>query len=116
MEVNGEDDLKAPLLQSSDSVAISVSRPTHNGDKKIKTIMFKVRGIECASCSNSIESALGKLSGVQNVMVSPLEGQAVAKTIKETVEDAGFQVDEFPEQDIAVCRLRIKGNGMHKLF
>ncbi|CAL5423880.1 unnamed protein product [Camellia sinensis] len=118
MEVNGEDDLKAPLLQSSDSVAISVSWPTHNGDKKIKTIMFKVRGIECASCSNSIESALGKLNGVQNVMVSPLEGQAVvryipdlitAKTIKETVEDAGFQVDEFPEQDIAVCRLRIKG-------
>lgn len=25
------------------------------------------------------------------------------------MEDAGFQVDEFPEQDIAVCRIKIKG-------
>lgn len=29
--------------------------------------------------------------------------------IKEAAEDTGFQVDEFPEQDIAICRLRIKG-------
>ena len=32
-----------------------------------------------------------------------------AKTIKDTIENAGFEVDAFPEQDIAVCRLRIKG-------
>ncbi|GLU24136.1 hypothetical protein SLE2022_400930 [Rubroshorea leprosula] len=32
-----------------------------------------------------------------------------AKKLKETIEDAGFPVDEFPEQEIAVCRLRIKG-------
>lgn len=32
-----------------------------------------------------------------------------AKQIKETIEDAGFPVDDFPEQDISVCRLRIKG-------
>lgn len=31
------------------------------------------------------------------------------KAIKETVEDAGFEVTEFTEQDIAVCRLRLKG-------
>lgn len=31
------------------------------------------------------------------------------KTIKEAVEDAGFEVTDFSEQDIAVCRLRIKG-------
>lgn len=29
--------------------------------------------------------------------------------IKETIEDAGFPVNEFSEQEIAVCRLRIKG-------
>lgn len=32
-----------------------------------------------------------------------------ATSIKENIDDLGFQVDEFPEQDIAVCRLRIKG-------
>lgn len=32
-----------------------------------------------------------------------------AKKIKETLEDTGFSVDDFPDQDIAVCRLRIKG-------
>ncbi|GLT62330.1 hypothetical protein SLA2020_349760 [Shorea laevis] len=32
-----------------------------------------------------------------------------AKKLKETIEDAGFPVDEFPEQEIAVCRLQIKG-------
>uniref|UniRef100_A0A5B6ZXE0 P-type Cu(+) transporter n=1 Tax=Davidia involucrata TaxID=16924 RepID=A0A5B6ZXE0_DAVIN len=118
MEVNGKDDLKVPLLQSADSVAVNVPQPIHNGDKKIKTIMFKIKGIECASCGTSIESVLRKHNGVESVVVSPLQGQAVvrympehitAKTIKETVEDSGFQVDEFPEQDIAVCRLRIKG-------
>ncbi|XP_052201746.1 copper-transporting ATPase HMA4-like isoform X2 [Diospyros lotus] len=117
MEGNGKDDLKAPLLQSSDSIPVS-SETNKNGEKKIKAIMFKIRGIKFASCSTSIELVLQKLTGVENVTVSPLEGQAIvkympdlinAKAIKEAVEDAGFQVNEFPEQDIAVCRLRIKG-------
>uniref|UniRef100_A0A5B6ZU48 P-type Cu(+) transporter n=1 Tax=Davidia involucrata TaxID=16924 RepID=A0A5B6ZU48_DAVIN len=115
MEVNGKDDLKVPLLHFLDSVAVTVPQPIHTGDKKTKTIMFKIRGIKCAT---SIESVIGRLNGVEGVVVSALQGQAVvrympehitAKTIKETVEDSGFQVDEFPEQDIAVCRLRIKG-------
>ncbi|XP_059665235.1 copper-transporting ATPase HMA4-like [Cornus florida] len=118
MEVNGEHDLKTPLLQSLDNVAVTISQPTNNDVKKIKTIMFKISGIECGSCATSLEPILSKLNGVESVMVSPLQGQAVvsympehtnAKTIKETVEKSGFQVDEFPEQDIAVCRLKIKG-------
>ncbi|KAA8549731.1 hypothetical protein F0562_001251 [Nyssa sinensis] len=118
MEVNGKDDLKVPLLQSADSVAVNVPQPIHNENKKIKTIMFKIKGFKYASCATSIESELRKLNGVESVVVSPIEGQAIvryvpdhltAKTIKETVEVSGFQVDEFPEQDIAVCRLRIKG-------
>ncbi|KAM1048396.1 hypothetical protein TB2_027078 [Malus domestica] len=32
-----------------------------------------------------------------------------ARKIKEAVEDAGFPVSEFPQQDVAVCGLRIKG-------
>lgn len=119
MEANGREDLKAALLQYPNGVAVNGSQPNPIGDdKKISTLVFKVTGITCSSCATSIESALGELNGIVSVMVSPLQGQAVVKynpelinatMIKEAVEDTGFQVDEFPEQDIAICRLRIKG-------
>ncbi|GFQ06142.1 probable copper-transporting ATPase hma5 [Phtheirospermum japonicum] len=118
MEINGKDDLKSPLLQNPNDVVIDISQPNQKLNKKSRTLVFKVLGITCSSCVASIEAALGKLDGVQSVMVSVLQGQAVvkylpevisAKLIKETVEDTGFEVAEFPEQDIAMCRLRIKG-------
>ncbi|KAG2674949.1 hypothetical protein I3760_13G161800 [Carya illinoinensis] len=118
MDVNGRDDLKAPLLQPSDSVAITISETNNKRERKHRTAKFRIGDIKCASCATSIESVLGKLNGVENAMVSPLQGEAVityipelinAKEIKETIEDAGFPVYEFPEQDIAVCRLKIKG-------
>ncbi|GLT72284.1 hypothetical protein SLA2020_442340 [Shorea laevis] len=118
MEVNGRDDLKAPLLSPSDSVAITISEPNNKREKKTRTVRFRIGDIKCASCATSIESVLAKLNGVENAVVSPLQGEGVisytpelvnAKKIKETIEDAGFPVDEVPEQDIAVCQLRIKG-------
>ncbi|KVI00207.1 Cation-transporting P-type ATPase [Cynara cardunculus var. scolymus] len=117
MDVNGKDDLKIPLLQPSDAVVLDI-KSVRSVDQGVRTIMFKIGGIECASCSTSIESVLQDLRGVESAEVSPLQGQAVVKyvpelvgvkAIKETVEDAGFEVTEFTEQDIAVCRLRIKG-------
>lgn len=116
--VEGKDDLKVPLLQSSESTAVTLPKSSQKRVRKSKTVMFKIGGIKCASCSDSIESELGKLKGIESVTVSPLQGQAVviyqpesinAKTIKEKLDDLGFEVDEFPEQDIAVCWLRIKG-------
>ncbi|KAL0435430.1 UNVERIFIED_CONTAM: Copper-transporting ATPase HMA4 [Sesamum radiatum] len=118
MEINGEADLKSPLLPCPNDVVITVSPQNQILNKKIRTLVFKVLGITCSSCVASIEAALGRLDGVQSVMVSVLQGQAVvkyvpevitAKMIKEAVEDTGFEVAEFPEQDIAMCRLRIKG-------
>ncbi|XP_004250875.2 copper-transporting ATPase HMA4-like [Solanum lycopersicum] len=118
MEANGKDELKKPLLQDDNAVAVTVVQLSDSRNKKIRTLLFKVNGITCASCSNSIESALEKLKGIESATVSPLQGQAVvkyvpelisAKKIKEVVEDTGFLVDEFPEQDIAICRIRIKG-------
>lgn len=118
MEVNGKDDLKEPLLRPSDCVAITISEPNNEREKKTRTVRFRIGDIKCASCATSIESVLGKLDGVENATVSPLQGEAMisfrpdlvnAKKIKETIEDAGFPVDEFPEQEIAICRLRIKG-------
>lgn len=115
---NGKFDLKEPLLGPQESVTIDIPPASQYSDKQIKTLKFNVRGIECASCAVSIESVLGKLNGIENVGVSPIDGQTVvkyipgiidAKTIKEAIENGGFEVEAFPEQDIAVCRLRIKG-------
>ncbi|XP_076910456.1 copper-transporting ATPase HMA4-like [Bidens hawaiensis] len=112
------EDMKMPLLHQSSDVILDGSRSTGDVDQKVTTIIFKIGGVECASCSSSIESVLQKLNGVKSIVVSPVQGQAVvkyvselvsAKTIKETIEAAGFKVTEFIEQDIAVCRLKIKG-------
>uniref|UniRef100_A0A7N0RJF9 P-type Cu(+) transporter n=1 Tax=Kalanchoe fedtschenkoi TaxID=63787 RepID=A0A7N0RJF9_KALFE len=115
---NGKCELKEPLLGNSSSTAVSLPETIQNGDDKVRSISFKVNGITCASCVISIESALGGLNGIRSVMVSSLQGQAVVKfipeliitkAIKEAVEDAGYEVEDFPEQEIEVCRLRIKG-------
>ncbi|XP_047942460.1 copper-transporting ATPase HMA4-like isoform X2 [Salvia hispanica] len=111
METNRKDALNSPLLQHRDDVVVAIN-------EKTRTLVFKVVGITCASCVASIESALGGIEGVQSVMVSVLQGRAVvkyvpeiisAKRIKEAVEDTGFEVADFPEQDNAMCRVKIKG-------
>nr|POF17179.1 putative copper-transporting atpase hma5 [Quercus suber] len=118
MEVNGKDDLNVPLLKSSDDFVVDIPQPTNNKERKIRTVKFKIGEIKCASCSTTVESLLQKLDGIENAVVSPLQGLAAinyipelikVKKIKEAIEEAGFPVDEFPEQDISVCRLRIKG-------
>ncbi|GLT78786.1 hypothetical protein SLA2020_503110 [Shorea laevis] len=109
------EDLKNPLLQSPDSIAITIPESV---DKRTVRVMLKIGNIKSASCATSIESVLRQLNGVKNVTVSPLQGQAAiqyiqkvitAKKLKETIENAGFPVHGVPEQEIVVCRLRIKG-------
>ncbi|XVF69663.1 hypothetical protein PTKIN_Ptkin11bG0099800 [Pterospermum kingtungense] len=116
-EQNGRDYLKRPLLEPPNSICITIPEPVDKLEKK-KTVMFRIGNIRCASCVISIESVLGELKGVKRVSVSPIQGQAEieyvpklinTKMIKETIEDAGFPVNEILKQDIAVCRLRIKG-------
>lgn len=85
MEVNGRDDLKVPLLSPSDSVAITISEPK-NKEKKIRTVKFRIRDIKCASCATSIESVLGRLKGVENAVVSPLQGEAAISYIPDLVD------------------------------
>ncbi|KAG9448437.1 hypothetical protein H6P81_008402 [Aristolochia fimbriata] len=118
MELDGKENFKVPLLQDFSEVAVAVSPSFSNGIKKTKTMMCNIRGIKCASCSSSIESALGKIRGIENVTVSPLHGRCVinyqpqfinAKIIKEAIDGLGFDIEDFPEKDITVCRLQIKG-------
>uniref|UniRef100_A0A1D1XR43 P-type Cu(+) transporter n=1 Tax=Anthurium amnicola TaxID=1678845 RepID=A0A1D1XR43_9ARAE len=118
MELNGEGDLKVPLLSPSESITVNFRQPSPQKGRKTKTVSLKIQGIKSTSCATSIETVVGKLKGVESVAVSPIQGQAViiyrpelisAKAIRETIEDLKFHVEEFPEQDVAVCRLRIKG-------
>lgn len=85
MEINGKDELKLPLLQPLDGVVVTASQPSTIIDKKIKTVMFKIGNIACASCATSIESVLLELNGVESVMVSVLQGQAAVKYIPELI-------------------------------
>lgn len=58
--------------------------------------IFSVSGMSCSSCSNRVEKAVGKLSGVKNVSVSLLtnsmevDGDTPDETIIKAVEDAGY--------------------------
>ncbi|CAI0450044.1 unnamed protein product [Linum tenue] len=106
-----DDDLKAPLLRPASGGAVTT-------DKKVRTAKFKIGDIKCTACTASIESMLKELAGVQTVAISVLDGHAAVtyvpelttvEKIKETIEDAGFPVEHLSEQDIAVCRLKIKG-------
>ncbi|CAN1354745.1 Copper-transporting ATPase HMA4 [Linum perenne] len=114
------DDLKAPLLQRPDGVAIAVAEESDKGvdKKKVRTAKFKIGDIKCTSCAVSIESVLKEVAGVDTVAISVLDGHAAVtfvpelttvEKIKETIEDAGFPVEHLTDQDIAVCRLKIKG-------
>ncbi|XP_039141807.1 copper-transporting ATPase HMA4-like [Dioscorea cayenensis subsp. rotundata] len=118
MEQNGEVGLETPLLQDSGSASLNHSQDGWKIKQNTRKLIFKIQGIECASCAVSIESMVGSMDGIDNIAVSPLQGQAViiykpeitnARSIKEAIEDMGYQVDQFPEQVIEVCRLRIKG-------
>ncbi|CAD5181701.1 unnamed protein product [Musa acuminata subsp. malaccensis] len=118
MEQIGEANLTAPLLQPNGSVAVDFSHESSESDKKTRKVVLRIREIQCASCAVSIESVVGDMKGVESISVSPLHGQAIirynpefinAKRIKDAIGDLKFEVDEFPDQEIAVCRLRIKG-------
>ncbi|KAL3599698.1 hypothetical protein D5086_007616 [Populus alba] len=98
MDVDGRDDLQAPLLQPSGSFLIDIP------DEKTQTITFKMGGINYASCQTSIESALLKVNGIESVSVSSYQGQAAVKyvpeftsaiKIKESLRRKVFQLVNF---------------------
>eukprot|EP01018_Ginkgo_biloba_P032559 Gb_22148 [translate_table: standard] len=110
--------LKSPLLSPSSMP----SSPRGNVDfLEVRKAVFNVRGMECAACAGSIETALKRLPGVQDATVALLQNQALViyrpafvdeNTIKEAIEDVGFEAKAFNDgskDNIAVCRMRIKG-------
>lgn len=65
------------------------------------TTVFDVEGMSCNHCVNSIKNAVGELQGVENVEVELKDkkvtvgytaGLVTIQTIKETIEDQGYEV------------------------
>lgn len=73
MEASGIDDVKIPLLQASEE------------NVTVRTVAFQISDIKCASCVNSIESALRNLDGVKSIAVSPLDGRASIKFVPKLI-------------------------------
>lgn len=91
MEKDGND-LKSPLLQHPNDLAITIVSPNKNMDKRLRTVVFRVGGVTCSSCVASIETALERLDGVENVAVSVLQGQAVVKYLPDTISVSQFKI------------------------
>lgn len=105
MEVNGKDDLNVPLLKSSDDFVVDIPQPTNNKERKIRTVKFKIGEIKCASCSTTVESLLQKLDGIENAVVSPLQGLAAINYIPELIKvsDLCELTEEFMFQSSVKC-------------
>ena len=66
-----------------------------------ESITFLVEGMSCQHCVNSIKKAVGNLNGINQVDVD-LQGKTVivkldpqvitVQTVKETIEDQGYDV------------------------
>ncbi|KAG5563188.1 hypothetical protein RHGRI_005819 [Rhododendron griersonianum] len=75
--------------------------------------LFSVVGMTCAACAGSVEKAVKRLPGIREAVVDVMNNRAQTETIRETIEDVGFQAtlveDETNEKSTYVCRIQIKG-------
>ncbi|GGA22748.1 MULTISPECIES: copper chaperone CopZ [Psychrobacillus] len=68
----------------------------------MKNITLEVQGMSCGHCVNAVEGSVGQLAGVEQVKVNLAdaqvevafdESQVTLDTIKETIEDQGYEVE-----------------------
>lgn len=64
--------------------------------------ILNVKGMSCGHCVKAVEGSVGELSGVQSVQVTLDEGKVAVEfnpsvvtleTIKETIDDQGYDVE-----------------------
>lgn len=67
----------------------------------MKELEFKVKGMMCSGCENRVQNALKTIEGVEDVIASHTEGTVKVTvngdvedaTIKEKIEDIGYEVE-----------------------
>lgn len=65
-------------------------------------VSFKIKGMSCASCANSIETAVEKIEGVKNAVVNfavesgkfNIDSTEVEKSVREKIKELGYEVIE----------------------
>ncbi|KAA8537184.1 hypothetical protein F0562_029684 [Nyssa sinensis] len=79
-------------------------------EEGMKIIQFRVSGMTCAACSNSVEGALMSVDGVLRASVALLQNKADVvfnpnlvkeEDIQNAIEDAGFEAEILPEPSIS---------------
>ncbi|XP_068645455.1 copper-transporting ATPase HMA5-like [Aristolochia californica] len=88
----------------------------------VNKALFAVTGMTCSACAGSVEKAIKRLPGINNAAVDVLNNRALVlfypgfvneDTIRETIEDVGFEAylinEEVKEGPILKCRIRIRG-------
>jgi copper chaperone len=67
----------------------------------METVTLNVKGMSCGHCVKAVEGSVGKLDGVERVLVDLNKGQVVVEfkadqvnldQIKETIDDQGYDV------------------------
>ncbi|KAK6173176.1 hypothetical protein SNE40_016680 [Patella caerulea] len=92
----------------------------HIGDEDYDKAFFKVTGMTCASCVNTIEKNIGKLDGVVSVLVALLAQKAEVKydaayilpsQIAQAITDLGFNATVMDNEAVGegVVELNIQG-------
>ncbi|WOL06069.1 hypothetical protein Cni_G14801 [Canna indica] len=121
---------KYPKLKS---VASSPAKHEVDGDREAileaaaaeeerQVALFSVVGMTCAACAGSVEKAIKRLPGIHDAAVDVLNDRAqviyypafvLEDTIRETIEDVGFEAtllkEEMKVKSVLTCRLHIKG-------
>ncbi|MDP4164698.1 MAG: copper chaperone CopZ [Bacillota bacterium] len=68
----------------------------------MEKIVLNVKGMSCGHCVKAVEGSVGKLNGVEKVLVDLDKGQVQVEynasevdvaTIKETIDDQGYDVE-----------------------
>lgn len=67
----------------------------------MKELTIKVNGMVCGGCENRVKNAISEISGVEKVEANHETGMVVVTlnsdvdetTIKDTIEDIGFEVE-----------------------
>ncbi|KAG1355064.1 Copper-transporting ATPase HMA5 [Cocos nucifera] len=91
-------------------------------EEEEKVALFSVLGMTCAACAGSVEKAIKRLPGIHDAAVDVLNDRVQVifypafvseDTIRETIEDVGFEAalikEVVKEKPTLICRLHIKG-------
>eukprot|EP00249_Psilotum_nudum_P020231 c27613_g1_i1 orf=530-3580(+) len=109
---NEADAEETPLLTSTTETELQVNDDLKNDQWRpegmgTQEMVVRVLGMTCAACANSVEKALLNLDGVRAASVALLQNRAVVlydpwkvkeESIKEALEDAGFDAEIVPKK------------------